>query len=848
MTPHIDDPPVDVPPPPYSETDIYSNSAGRSPILGQSQTLPIRQRTSSHNSLNVHDDASSATSNSEVIYTPPLTPHSSPSNIQPFRSPNPAGSNDGFLSPGYRNNLQNCASVASDHITSASAEAYFESRPVAAGVDLSRELHHVITIRPGSSPMDFSYQQKWATRDIRLDDWHTFLNYLLPNYAGESNENLIDRKLRAEGIENDAESRSAQSEKDGKPAANTSPVVAQLEQIRLEEQPGQSSSETVREWNEGFFAPRGMTIHLEQTSSAQDEPRMPGSWDQSFNNASPSPEQQQTGSGGRWWQSLPRFESSNGRLRVGGVSIDNDRISIGDRFVADSRGLRIGGLVADDRGLSLHGRDLFGGTSQRARGQPPAPLSSAPPGPSYGHPPIPPMPSMPPMPPMPMAPGYGFSHPGPPPGFAFEDRADHRPHHQSDDCGRGRGYSRQGISRHRSSSSASSSSSSSSSSSDSNDSIGSLPDYDDLKDSQIPVTRSYLQDWLSHPENAITRATVKEANENIKAAKQQSRNAAAVVISTSERKEVHAMLGQWERVKRQQKSTRKQLRKERRAARRAEKRERRQTRREARQSRREAKREGREARREARRERRGGGSRHRGRSGGCHDRGSGPTHPHHRPGFGRGPGHFGGGGGGGSHGLFGGHQGFPGAGFGPGARRGGGAFSFEGGRGGAFPPPVAHGPWSHMMHSRPWNNPVQGANEWPQRFPGAWPGDADVIGQDAHEHERGDRDTSIERDSKVPDDPYAVSASMYRELDAKRALLQEKRSNLSASMEDQAQIGSDKRSELAEKSGASALVEQIAELEELERAVDKLSVDADEQYAKEILKLDELRNSIYAGN
>lgn len=840
MTPHIDDPPVDVPPPPYSETDIYLNSAGRSPILGQSQTLPIRQRTASHISLNVHDDASSAGSISEVIYTPPLTPHSSHSNIQPFRSPDPAGSNNGFLSPGYSNNLQNCASIASDHLTSTSAEAYFESRPINAGVDLSRELHHVITVRSGSSPMDFPYQPEWANRDIRSDDWQTFLNYLLPNHAGESNEDLIDRKLRAEGIENDAESRSARSEKDGRPAANTSPVIAQLEQIRLEEQPGQSISDTVREWNEGFFAPRGMTIHLEQTSSAQDEPRIPGSWDQSFNNASPSPEQQQ-GSGSRWWRSLPRFESSNGRLRIGGVSIDNDRISIGDRFVADSRGLRMGGLVADDRGLSLHGRDLFGGTSQqRARGQPPAPSAS--PG-LYGHPPIPPMPSMtsmPPMHPIPMAPGYSFLHPGPPPGF--EGRADHHLPHQGEERGRGRGYPRQGISRHRSSSSASSSSSSSSSSSDSNSSIGSLPDYDDLKDSQIPIARSYLQDWLSHPENVVSRATVKEANENIKAAKKQSEKN-AVVISTLERKEVHAMLGQWERVKRQQKSARRQLRKERRAVRKAERREKRQTRREARQSRREAKREGREARREARRERRGGGSRHRGRSGGCHDRGFGLAHPHHRPGLGRGPGPFGGGGD--SHGPFGGHHGFPGAGFGPGARRGGGAFPFEGGRGGAFSPPAARGPWSHMRQPRLWNNhlPVHGTNEWPQRFPGAWPDDTDIHGQ----HERSEHDTGVERDFKGTEDLYAVSAGMYRELDAKRALLQEKRNELSNFTEDQAQTGSDEKSELIEKPGASSLIEQLAELEELERAVDKLSIDADEQYAKEILKLDELRESIYAG-
>lgn len=842
MTPHID---VDVPPPPYSETDIYSTSAGRSPIMVQSPTRPVRLRTASHNSPSPHDDASSASSNSEVIYTPPLTPHSSHSNVQPVRSPNSAGSNNGILSPGYPNDPQSSASVASDHLTSASAEAYFESRPVAAGVDSSRVVHHVITVRPGSSPMDFPYQQEWATRDIRQDDWQTFLNYLLPNHGRESNEDLIDRKLRAEGIKNDGESRSAQSEKDGgRSATSTSPVIAQLEQLRLEEQPSQNMNYTVHEWNEGFFAPRGMIIHLEQTPSVQVDPRMPGSWDQSFNNTSPGLAQQ-PGSGSRWWRSLPRFESSNGRLRFGGVSIDNDRISIGDSFVADSRGLRIGGLVADDRGLSLHGRDLFGAASQRARGQP-----SAPPG-LYDHPPMPPMPSMTAIPPMPMAPGHNYPHPAPPSGF--EGRAErHRHHHsQERERGRGRGYPSQGISRHRSSSSASSSSSSSSSSSDSNSSIGSLPDYNDLKDSQIPVARSYLQDWLAHPDNVVSKATVKEAKESIKAAaKQQNQNAAAAGgMSTSARTELHAMFSQWERVKRQQKSARRQLRKERRAARKAEKRERRQTRREARQSRREAKREGREARREARRERRGGGpSRHRSR-GGCHDRGFGPAaHPphHHRSGLGRGDR---------PHGPFGGHHGFPGAGLGPGARRGG-AFPFECARGGAFQPPAAvRGPWSVMNHARPWDHHVQGVNQSPPNFPGAWPDDDDDHdnnndddNDETHgQHQGSDQDAGMEKEPKRLIDPYATSKAMYRELDAKTALLQDKRKELSALTGEQAQSASnEKESEPAEKAGASILAKQLAELEELELEVNRLSIDADEQYAKELVRVDEFRESLYA--
>lgn len=829
MTPHVDDPPVDAPPPPYSETDIYSNSAGRSPILGQS-----------HNSLSavpINDDASSAASNSEVIYTPPLTPHSSHSNVLPFRGSNLAGSNDGLLSPGYPNDQQSSVSVATDHLTSASAEAYFESRPVAADVEPSREVQHVIAIRPGNSPGDFPYQQEWASRDVRPDDWQTFLNYLLPNHVAESNDALIDKKLRAEGIENNNEARSARSEKDDGTAGSRSPVVAQLEQIRLGDLPGQSVDETIREWNEGFFQPRGMTVHIEQAFSAHEEPRMPGSWDQSFN-ASPS-QDQQASSSSRWWRSLPRFETSSRGLRFGGVSIDNDRISIGDRFVADSRGLRIGGLVADDSGLRLNGRDLFGGTGSRAREQPtvpPAPpgLSSPPPmPPMLTMPPLSSMPPMPPMPPMPMATSYAhnFLHSSPPSGSERYDNdeirdvnsraAGHRPHHHGESHSRGRGRPRQSVSqRRRSSSSASSSSSSSSSSSDSDSSIGSLPDYDDLKDSQIPVARSYLEDWLSHPENSVSKAAFKEAEGSIKAAKQSK---TAVAASSSERQEVRAMLGQWERVKKQQKTTRKQLRRERKAKRRAEKRERRQTRREARQVRRESKREGREARREARRERRGGPWHRRG--GGCLDRGFGPAHPDHGPGFGRGHHPFGG------RGPFVDHYGFPGANFGPGAQRGG-SFPVGGGRGGAFQPPVPRGPWSR------WQAP----NEWSQRYPGAWPADASVASPNEREGvERGGQETGVDRNGTNGDGPYAVSAGMYRELEAKRAILHEKSDELSTFTADQAPAETKNKGEVEEKSGASALVGLLAEIEELERSIDRLAVDADEQYARELAMFEESR-------
>jgi hypothetical protein len=50
-------------------------------------------------------------------------------------------------------------------------------------------------------------------------------------------------------------------------------------------------------------------------------------------------------------------------------------------------------------------------------------------------------------------------------------------------------------------------------------SIGSMPDWDDLRDSQIPTTISIIQDMLRHPGTIMTKQTVKQAKQRIKEAK-----------------------------------------------------------------------------------------------------------------------------------------------------------------------------------------------------------------------------------------------------------------------------------------------------------------------------------------
>lgn len=845
------------------------------------------------------DDASSAASTSEVIYTPPLSPSSPQS--QSFTS-----GNNNLLSPSHPEQQQNTVSVSSEHLTSASAEAYFESRPVPASCDDNgQQVRHTIAVKADSSPDDFPYSRDWARLDVMEEDWQTFLNYLLPNHAARRNEAVIDRKLRAEGIDTD-DAKSARSNKSEKSAANTAveertPVEAQLDQIRTPDlQQRQNVDDTVREWNDGFFGPRGIVINVDEDAAATENYRVPGAWDQSFNtggpdlaNSGPQPvDRRANGSGpsgpprqpdntGRWRRFNPinRFDNSSNGLNIPGLSIDSNGVSIGRNFVANPNGLRIGGVVMDNNGVRIGGRDLFGG------GQTASPPAEQPTAPFAPFPPQPPMPPLPPgyshdqqayytqMPPPPP----GFPTPPPPPGFDTHDRDEypdekaegrargpdrhhehHHDHHHGHGHGRGRGrgpgrFGNGAPHRHRSRSSSSSSSGSSSSSSSSSGSdsdtlsIGSLPDYDDLKDSQVPVAKTYLEEWLSRPENFVTRETVKEAREEIKAARKTApQDISDPVARDAMRQQVRDMMGQWRVLKREQRSARRQGKRDRRARRRAEKKERRQARRERKRSRRDARRdarrEGKQARHESRGERRSG---RRDYDHGHHSHGGHGPFGHHG-----GPGPFGGGRHGG-FGPFGGRGGpfslggrdFPGAGFGPGARQRGPQGPFQtgplpcGGRGGGF---AAGGQgnwgdgitrgmadWSRRMGdwSRDFSAPRPGGAGAldPPRFPGAWPADVED-----HQQEAGiqlkDNDGG----------PHAASAAMYSSLEAKREALQGKRDALANFTGDSQ--GEDSQ---GDKQGAPTLVTMLAEIEELEAAVNKLSLEADEQFAKELAALED---------
>ncbi|KAL2016000.1 hypothetical protein VTK56DRAFT_4446 [Thermocarpiscus australiensis] len=574
MASHLED----VPPPPYSETDVYSASGGRDSHGADDTTL------------------STASTNGDVIYTPPLTPRSS--------------------------HQSNFAGEV-DSVASSSAAAYFQRRPPPPLPSHPR-IVHAVTIGNDSTPDDLPYPSDFASRDVRAEDWQTFINYLMPHHSAASNEQLVDRKLRAEGVAAGSSDDATHSQSSGRSHAE-----AQMGGIRspVDEFDAANRRETVeatvREWNDGFFAPRGISVRVAlpvlnelPPQQAQSEKHMPGAWDQSFDQQSNNEPAGSTA--GPSASTRPRFGlfgfgggrgrgHGRGGFRFGGINVEGDRVSIGNSFVADGRtgSVRIGGIVADSNGIRINGTPMFGGAGSQhgLRGGGPCGPRSPMGGWGLGGPPG--------GWPFGGAPGAGWHgrgrgahspqaggpngwhrHSSPPP-FG------HQPGEGQDgDAGErrsGRPRSHEG-NRSRSSSA---SSTTSRSSCYTDTSVGSLPDHDDLNDAQLPVAQQHLKELLSHGEQPVTKEKVKRVREQIKEARDvHPPNANGISGSLgiafdkkALRREVKELLREWKELKRAQKRQRKELRRERKHRRREEKRERRQIKREMKRAAREARRE-----------------------------------------------------------------------------------------------------------------------------------------------------------------------------------------------------------------------------------------------------------------
>ncbi|KAK0708752.1 hypothetical protein B0T21DRAFT_387481 [Apiosordaria backusii] len=586
----------DIPPPPYSETDIYSTTSGPSPINPTPPTTASFRRNSSNS-----DDTS--TNDGEIIYTPPLTPRSAQSNTVDFV---PAPSAPLGVSPSPERTDR-----------TPEAQAYFDSRPL-SGVHVGNVTTVEITLAndPAQTDLETIAGIDRITigngdRDVTREDWMTFVNYLLPGFVERTNERVVNRKLRAEGIENSSHNGSEKGG-DGN-GSDRSQAEVLLDRIR--------SPTGSEDGVEGVEAKRERVERMDQ----QREERMPGGWEERFDSAQGQGQsqsqsqtqgqgQQQRGPGG--W--MGRFGPFGG--------IDGERISIGDSFVVDGRTghLKIGGIVADTNGISINGwspGNMFGGRGgHQGRGgpggwcYPPGRMGCPPPAMGAG------MPGMPACPPRWAWGGAGGR------GACGGQRPE-RSHHYFGRGGRGGWWSHrwaqgptqqeqpgqrgqegeQGVNtaqdagpsaaqdqdrgrpqqpsskdRHRSrSSSASSISSRSSSSSES--SAGSLPAYDELKDTELPAMKAYLSESLRHPEQQITKEKVRQAKQQLREARREINEPVNMAHDRKAlRREVKELMREWKQLKKEQKRQRRQLRKEKRQRRKEERRERRQTRKEMR--------------------------------------------------------------------------------------------------------------------------------------------------------------------------------------------------------------------------------------------------------------------------
>lgn len=505
------------PPPPYSETDIYSN-APTSPIN-------LTPATSQADNRSLPTPSAASSVDESVVFTPPYTP-------------------TGSVNQSFGDH---------DHVSSTSATAYFESRPTHALLSTSPTVHS-IAITPMTEPKDLPYPEPvedFMSKDITQQDWATFINYLIPDHATGVNNDVADRKLKAEII--DEHMRRLTLGQEDRSRTNLSQVDAQLDPLRQVHSPQSLDrmrrlEETISEWNEGFFMPRGVKIRLIDSEREPDDGtlRMPGAWIPNEQDPLEGPNPNDRGSRRGWGFGGVRADSRG--FKLGPIVADNDGFRIGNTLVADHNGFKMGNMVADHNGFR------FGGFVANNNG-----VSMG--GRSFGR---------------------RESHNQEKHCGRGRERGMHGHHH-----GRGRSHShgRHGRRRGRSSSTSSSSSSSSSGSSDSDMSVGSLPEYDDLKDQQLPIAKQSLLDWLNNPDQPITKETIQNIKREIKVAKKTTPPKQFDQDMKDLRKEVKGLMKQFRDKKKAQKILRRELKRERRAAKKEQRKERRAAKKEARETR-----------------------------------------------------------------------------------------------------------------------------------------------------------------------------------------------------------------------------------------------------------------------
>lgn len=506
---------ADMPPPPYSETDIYSVSSQPPLSPRPAPSAAGSGLGSGHGPTAPRDDVASTMSSTSttgsVIFTPPDTPRVESESINKTTEWREA-----------RN---------------ASAARYLETRSAPALLPRPPQAPHVITIRRGSVPDDFPYPENWASHDVTRQDWATFVNFLLPDHDSVKNEAIFGEKTKSE---------------DGLDAKSTC-VDSERQDIKPDNWYGRFSDAmcVTLQWNDAFFRPRGLVVIIDVDGPGQ----IPGGRETAFND--PPEEIPQVGPSYQR-ETLPQRGPGGFQGGWGGFRMDDNGIRFGNNFVADSNGLRIGGLVMDSRGIRMGGqgpelpyRPGFGRAYPSTPPNHPFAQGMIPPPPSFpfearNHPPQPP--------------GLGFRAPNP---YAYSPGHPPPPGHPgaNPDPTRGRAPLPDHHGARPRSSSTSSSSSSSSDSSSSTGSIGSLPDHDDIKDEQLPFYIARLELWTANPHETRSKADVKQLKAELKASRNNANPLGPNIDRKALKKQSKTLAQQFKNLKRQQKKERKQRRK-----------------------------------------------------------------------------------------------------------------------------------------------------------------------------------------------------------------------------------------------------------------------------------------------
>ncbi|RDW91188.1 hypothetical protein BP5796_02353 [Coleophoma crateriformis] len=499
------------PPPPYSETDIYSEN-------GSSNQQYARQDLSEVQPGNL-------VAGSEVA-----------SWISSFRPCDSTISTPIYTPPGSEHHGDGV-----DHASVSSAAVYIESRSF-EGPAPSPLMVYSIVLDSHTNPDSLAYpdpEHAWLERDVTKNDWNTFLNHLFPTHSTAVNERITNQKLGVDWIGDGLrEIRLVEQKTDKLDTHSPTRRLTNLEG-------------TLAEWNDNFFKPRGLQIRVanvpeDHTLSNIPSPR------EAINEGSrqiggPS-EPQQRRTGFARFNPFPSMEFNSQGLRAGSFVADKEGFHMGN-IVADSKGFRIGNaLVADHRGFRMGGHhdsddqipsDRVGSRCQRA---------SSPHGNFRG------------------GPWHDYWH--------HQSRMHSRGHWRGRGRGRGFHSHGAHRSRSSSVSSSSSSSTSVSDlSSSSGESIGSLPNYDALKVEQLPVARQSLLDWLNHPEQPITKESMNRMREELRLVRKPPMGAEEDVSAL--RKEVKVLMKRFNAVKEVQKANQRVVRKLNRASRKAVNRQRR---------------------------------------------------------------------------------------------------------------------------------------------------------------------------------------------------------------------------------------------------------------------------------